>query len=68
MPKNFYLATYEFGEKINVAFNFTDGQWEGAIGECLIYDGKLTDLERKGIEKYLTDKWLSTLHLQTKSG
>ena len=64
MPADFYLVTYEFDEKIDVGFKQTDGHWEGAIAECLVYDGKCTEAERKGIEKYLSEKWLSALHLQ----
>ena len=29
----------------------------GAIGEVLIYEGSLTDFERKHVEEYLYDKW-----------
>jgi hypothetical protein len=33
------------------------GQWLGCIGEVLVYNRLLDDSERKGVEKYLSDKW-----------
>jgi hypothetical protein len=65
MPTEFYLVSYQFDEKMDVEFNQTDGHWEGAVAECLIYDGKLTERERQGIEKYLSQKWLAALTLQS---
>jgi hypothetical protein len=38
---------------------YTDTQWEGKIGELLLYDRALTDSEIKGISSYLSIKWLS---------
>ena len=67
MPKDFYLISYEFAKKIDVGFRQTDGHWEGALAECLVYDGKLSQAERQGIEKYLSKKWLSALNLQISS-
>ncbi len=65
MPTDFYLVSYQFDEKMDVQFNQTDGHWEGAVAECLIYDGKLTESDRQGIEKYLSQKWLAALTLQS---
>jgi len=67
MPQDFYVVTYEFERPMNVSFRQTDGHWEGAVAECIVYDGKLTETERKGVEQYLSKKWLSALHLQTAS-
>ena len=36
-----------------------DGYWEGSIAECIIYDGKLNDQERRGVESFLYYKWIS---------
>jgi hypothetical protein len=64
MPEGFYVATYEFARKIDRAFRTTDGHWEGAIAECLAYDGKLGERERRGVEAYLFRKWISEVHLE----
>ena len=66
MPKGFYVATYEFAQKIDRAFRTTDGHWEGAIAECLVYDGKLGPEERGRIESYLFRKWISEVHLEAR--
>ncbi|MHC4202563.1 MAG: hypothetical protein ACYSU0_21435, partial [Planctomycetota bacterium] len=63
MPEGFYQATYDFGKKIGRAFRTTDGHWEGALAECLVYDAKLSEAERKGVEEYLRRKWISAVHL-----
>ena len=63
MPTGFYLATYEFSQKVSRGFRTTEGHYEGSIAECLVYDGKLTQAEREGVETYLHRKWLSAVHL-----
>jgi len=63
MPTGFYQITYEFPEKMNRGFSRTDGRWEGSIAECLVFDAKLSETERKGVEKYLRRKWISAVHL-----
>ena len=67
MPKGFYLVTYEFAEKMVGGFRTTEGHWEGAIAECIAFDGKLSEPERRGIEEYLLRKWLSAVHLERAS-
>jgi hypothetical protein len=37
----------------------TDGHWEGELTEVLVFDSKLTEKERKGVEEYLCKKWIS---------
>lgn len=66
MPQDFYIATYEFDKKKNNENKLagTDGHWEGIVAECLIFDGKLSDQERRSIEEYLRRKWLSAIDLQ----
>lgn len=59
MPKDFYIATYEFSEVINKPFKRTDGHWEGELTEVLVFNSKLTEKERKGVEEYLYRKWIS---------
>ena len=63
MPTGFYQITYEFPEKMNRGFSRTDGRWEGSIAECLVFDAKLSENERKGVEEYLRRKWISAAHL-----
>ena len=60
MPKEFYLATYEFGRPVDQVLKRADGYWEGSLAECIIYDGKLSVQERRGVEEYLYRKWIST--------
>ena len=63
MTKGFYLITYEFPHRIERGFRTTEGHYEGAIAECLVYDGKLIEEERKEVEEYLRRKWLSAVDL-----
>jgi hypothetical protein len=59
MPKDFYIATYEFAEVMNNPFKITDGHWEGELTEVLVFNSKLSEKERKGVEEYLYRKWIS---------
>lgn len=64
MPEDFYIATYEFDKAKNDKLGNTCGQWEGNVAEFLMFDGKLSDEERHGIEEYLRRKWLSAVDLK----
>jgi hypothetical protein len=44
---------------------FTDTQWEGKIGELLLYDRALTESEVQGISSFLGKKWISIGSLQS---
>ena len=59
MPTDFYVATYEFHEQVSAGISRTDGHWEGQVAEMLVFDGKLSQAERAGIEEYLRRKWIS---------
>ena len=59
MPKDFYIATYEFAGVINKSFKVTDGHWEGELTEVLVFNSRLTKKEREGLEEYLYRKWIS---------
>jgi len=59
MPKDFYIATYEFSEVIDKPFKITSGHWEGDLTEVLVFDSRLSQKERKGVEEYLYRKWIS---------
>ena len=64
MPTGFYQATYVLDAPAERALGRTTGHWEGALAECLMYDGELTDEERLGVEEYLRRKWLSAVHVE----
>ncbi len=59
MPKEFYIATYEFAGVIDKPFKVTDGHWEGELTEVLVFNSRLTTKEREGLEEYLYRKWIS---------
>lgn len=62
MPKDFYIATYEFSETMDNPFKVTDGHWEGELTEVLVFKTKLSEKERKGVEEYLYRKWISEVN------
>ena len=59
MPEDFYIATYEFSDVIDNPFKITDGHWEGELTEVLVFNSRLSEKERKGVEEYLYRKWIS---------
>jgi len=59
MPKDFYIATYEFSEVIDNPLKITDGHWEGELTEVLVFNSRLSEKEREGVEEYLYRKWIS---------
>ena len=58
LPEGFCLLTIELSEKVAKEFKFTQGLWEGALAEMVIFDGKLSDKERIKLEQSLMGKWL----------
>lgn len=59
MPEDYYIATYEFTEVMDQPFKITNGHWEGEVTEVLVFNSKLTEKERQGVEEYLYQKWIS---------
>jgi hypothetical protein len=59
MPKDYYIATYEFEGVIDKPFKVTDGHWDGELTEVLVFNSRLTKKEREGLEEYLYRKWVS---------
>jgi len=57
-PEGIRLLNVELSEKVTKEFKYTQGYWEGDLAEMMIFDGKLSEKDRKRIEKYLIDKWL----------
>ena len=56
-PMDFCVLTVELSEKVAKEFKYTQGYWEGDLAEMMIFDGKLTDKERRKVEKSLMEKW-----------
>ncbi|WP_367390307.1 M64 family metallopeptidase [Lewinella sp. LCG006] len=44
---------------------YTDTQWEGKIGELILYDRALTEVEMQAASAYLRTKWISTADLES---
>ncbi len=65
MPTEFYLLTVEFSSTVGTSLNNTEGRWEGTAGEILLYDGLLNTSDREGVQEYLSQKWLSSAHLES---
>jgi len=64
-PMDFCVATFEYESPLSNPIHRTDTGWEGSIAEILVYDGKLTEAERQGVEEYLRRKWISAAHLES---
>jgi hypothetical protein len=67
-PEGFRVLTVTFEKPIDKPFDRTDTHWSGAVGEIIVYDGPLTDVERAGIEEYLRRKWISSFDLERPAG
>lgn len=67
-PEGFRVLTAIFDRPIDKPFDRTDTHWSGAVGEMLVYDGPLTDAERRGVEEYLRRKWISSIDLARPAG
>lgn len=67
-PEGFRVLTVIFEKPIDKPFDRTDTHWSGAVGEIIVYDGPLTDVERAGIEEYLRRKWISSFDLERPAG
>jgi hypothetical protein len=65
-PMAFCVLTIELPARLDRPIRNTDMYWEGAIGEMLLYDGKLPAEERAAVEEYLRRKWVSGVHLDAK--
>ncbi len=63
-PMEFCVATFEY-ESRGGNINRTETKWEGAVAEFLVYDGKLTEEERLGVQEYLQRKWTSEVHIES---
>ncbi len=57
IPKDYFILTVELSEKVLKEIKYTQGYWEGDLAEMMIFDGKLSDKERKALEAGLKKKW-----------
>lgn len=44
---------------------YTDTHWEGKIGELILYDRPLSEMEMKGASEFLRKKWISVADLES---
>ena len=44
---------------------YTDTHWEGKIGELILYDRPLSEMEMKGVSEFLRKKWISVADLES---
>lgn len=59
----YVIATFEL-PKNNGSIKQVHYHWEGSTGDMLIFDSKLSETDRKGVEEYLRQKWISTTSLK----
>jgi hypothetical protein len=57
VPDGFFILTVELANKVEQQVKYTQGYWEGDLAEMMIFKGKLSDKERKKLEKGLSEKW-----------
>ena len=62
-PMKYCMLTVELGSPAGEPISTTEGNWEGTLAELLIFNRKLSDSEREGIEEYLRRKWFSSIDL-----
>ena len=67
-PQDFSILTVVFGAPIDKAFDRTDTHWSGTVGEFLVYDGRISETERAGVEEYLRRKWIASFDLERPAG
>lgn len=58
------LGTVMTEKSFNEVF-YTDTQWEGKVGEILLYDKALSQTEMEGASEYLRKKWISVADLES---
>ena len=67
-PRDFRILTVVFEAQIDKPFDRTDTHWSGTVGEFLVYDGKISETERAGVEEYLRRKWIASFDLERPAG
>ncbi len=62
-PMEFCTLTVELPEPGRENSGTTEGYWEGSVAEIMMFNRKLTDEERMGVEEYLRLKWFAGVEL-----
>ena len=60
--EEYRIFTKEFDLKMDTEIRTTSGYWEGSLAEFIVYDGILTEKERKAVEAGLKKKWFTILN------
>ncbi len=58
-PMDYCLLTVELASRSDAQIKGTEGYWEGSLAEILIYDGILSETDRKAVEAGLRKKWFA---------
>lgn len=60
-PMDYCILTIEFASVIKDSFSRFEGLWQGEIAEMIFIEDTLSESERKGVEKYLHEKWFTAV-------
>ncbi len=63
-PMEYCILTVEFAAAIKDSLSRFEGLWQGEIAEMIFFENVLSESERKGIEKYLHEKWFTAVSTQ----
>jgi hypothetical protein len=64
-PMEFCVLGTVMTEPSNREIFYTDTHWEGKIGELILYDRPLSEMEMKGVSEFLRKKWISVADLES---
>lgn len=64
-PMDFIILTVEFAELLDFSPFASDENWEGKLGELIVWDVALTDTQIQGVNEFLRKKWLSIADLES---
>ncbi len=64
-PMEFCILGTVMTEPSNRDVYYTDTHWEGKIGELILYDYPLSEMEMKGVSEFLRKKWISVADLES---
>jgi hypothetical protein len=64
-PMQFCVLGTIMTEPSNREVYYTDTHWEGKIGELILYNRALTEIEMKGASEFLRKKWISVADLES---
>ncbi|MBL4669648.1 MAG: discoidin domain-containing protein [Flavobacteriales bacterium] len=64
-PMKFMVLSSVFTELVLKDVNRTAMEWDGKVGELIVWDVELTHEQVVGVNEFLRKKWLSTAHLES---